>query len=261
MQGKQEQADDIRRGILKVQAVPWEVWNSERVPELLERAFDPKQISRKPRQALFDYALYYDDPPLIDQLNQHRFEPARPLIQYRYHWGEFDLNQAVYARQRSGLLKRHLSPYEGRHFKDILQQSDRYGVDYRNPFNHTPLMLGAWAGNGALVEALLERGANADCIDNYGLTAWQLALLRAFEDADYAARLFPAVHERLQPSSVSLKAADRLIKLDNRVGEFMVFQTFFVLLRWEGKFMAKTGGAPVSGRPTSASASSGSRTT
>ncbi len=244
LQGKQEQADEIRRDILKVQAVPWEVWNSERVPELLERAFDPQQISRKPRQALFDYALYYDDPPLIDQLNQHRFEPARPLIQYRYHWGEFDLNQAVYARQRSGLLKRHLSPYEGRHFKDILQQSDRYGVDYRNPFNHTPLMLGAWAGNGALVEALLERGANAACIDNYGLTAWQLALLRAFEDADYAARLFPAMHERLQPSSVSLKAADRLIKLDNRVGEFMVFQTFFVLLRWKvnhGKNWWRTG--------------------
>ena len=56
-------------------------------------------------------------------------------------------------------------------------------------------------------------------------------MLRAFEEADYATRLFAAVHERLQASSVSLKAADRLIKLDNRVGEFMVFQIFFVLLR------------------------------
>ncbi len=232
LQGKQEQAEEIRRGILKVQAVPWEVWSSERVPDLLERAFDPKQISRKPKQALFDYALYYDDPPLIDQLDQHRFDPARPLIAYRRDSDNFFfLDKPAYVRQRSGLLKRHLSPYEGRHFKDILRQCDSYGVDYRNPFNHTPLMLGARAGNGALVDALLERGANIDCIDNYGLTAWQLALLRAFEDVDYAARQFPAVHERLQASSVSLKAADRLIKLDNRVGEFMVFQTFFVLLR------------------------------
>jgi hypothetical protein len=231
LQGKQEQADDIRRGILKTQAVPWDVWSGERVPDLMERAFDPKQISRKPKQALFDYALYYDDPPLIDQLDQHRFEPARLLIEYRYRSGGIGLNKAVYARQRSGLLKRHLSPYEGRHFKDILRQCDSYGVDYRNPFNHTPLMLAARAGNGALLAALVERGANADCIDNYGLTAWQLALLRAFEDAEFATRLFPAVHERLEPSSVSLKAADRLIKLDNRVGEFMVFETFFVLLR------------------------------
>ena len=230
LQGKQEQADDIRRGILKVQPVPWEVWSSERVPELLERAFDPQQISRKPRQALFDYALYYDDPPLIDQLDRHRYEPARPLIEYR-RGDLFILYKQAYLRQRSGLLKRYLSPYEGRHFKDILQQCDRYGVDYRNPFNHTPLMLAARAGNIALLDALLERGANADCLDNYGLTAWQGALLRAFEEADYVTRLFPAVHERLQASSVSLKAADRLIKLDNRVGEFMAFQMFFVLLR------------------------------
>jgi hypothetical protein len=124
-----------------------------------------------------------------------------------------------------------LSPYEGRHIKDLLRQCDSYGVDYRNMFNHTPLMLAARTGNLALLDALLERGANADCIDNYGLTAWQLALLRAFEEEAFATRLFPAVHERLQASSVSLKAADRLIKLDNRAGEFMVFQTFFVLLR------------------------------
>ena len=232
LQGKQEQADEIRRGILKVQAVPWEVWSSERVPELLERAFDPQQISRKPKQALFDYALYYDDPPLIAQLEQHRFESARPLIAYRRDSdGLFILDRRACLRQQAGLLKRYLSPYEGRHFKDILQQCDRYGLDYRNPFNQTPLMLAARAGNIALLDALLERGANADCLDNYGLTAWQLALLRAFEDVEFATRLFPAAHERLQPSSVSLKAADRLIKLDNRVGEFMVFQSFFVLLR------------------------------
>lgn len=230
LQGKQEQADEIRRGILKVQTVPWEVWSGERVPDLIERAFDPKQISRKPKQALFDYALYYDEPSLINQLDQHRFEPAQPLIEGRYdRW--FDLRRTAYARQRSNLLKRHLSLYEGRHIKDLLRQCDGYGVDYRNPFNHTPLMLAARAGNLALLDALLERGANADCIDNYGLTAWQLALLRSFEEEEFATRLFPSVHERLQASSVSLKAADRLIKLDNRAGEFMAFQTFFVLLR------------------------------
>ena len=232
LQGKQEQADEIRRGILKTQSVPWEVWNSERMPDLLERSFAPKQISRKPRQALFDYALYYDEISLIDQLEQHHFDPARPLIELRFDHG-YELNKKVYERLRAGQLKKHWSPYEGRHLKDILRQCDNYGVDYRNPFNHTPLMLAAQAGNAALLDALLERGANVDCIDNYGLTAWQLALLRAFEDREFAIRLFPAVHERLQASSVSLKAADRLIKLDNRAGEFMAFQMFFVLLRWK----------------------------
>lgn len=230
LQGKQEQADEIRRGILKTQTVPWEVWSGDRVPDLMERAFDPKQISRKPKQALFDYALYYDEPSLIYQLDQHRFEPARPLMEEHYRQG-FGLRKVVYARQRSSLLKRYLSPYEVRNFKDLLRQCDSYGIDYRNQFNQTPLMLAARTGNLALLDALLERGANADCIDNYGLTAWQLALLRAFDEHEFATRQFPSVHERLQASSISLKAADRLIKLDNRVGEFMVFQTFFVLLR------------------------------
>jgi hypothetical protein len=232
LQGKQEQAEEIRRGILKTQTVPWEVCDSARLPGLLERALDPQQISQKPKQAVFDYALYYDEPWLIDQLDQHHYDRARPLILWRVR-SYVQLDQVAYARLRAGLLKKHLSAYEVRHFKDILRQCDSYGVDYRNPFNQTPLMLAARAGNIALIEALLERGANSDALDNYGFTAWQIALLRAFEDSEYAVHRFPPIHERLQPSSVSLKARDRLIKLDNRLGEFLVFQAFFVLLRWK----------------------------
>jgi len=78
LQGKQEQADDIRRGILKVPGRTLGVWNSERVPELLERAFDPKQISRKPQAGPVRLRPVLRRPPLIDQLDQHRFESARP---------------------------------------------------------------------------------------------------------------------------------------------------------------------------------------
>jgi len=54
---------------------------------------------------------------------------------------------------------------------------------------------------------LLEAGANADCIDNYGLTAWQTRPAAGLRGRGLRRPPgFPAMHERLQPSSVSLKA-------------------------------------------------------
>jgi Ankyrin repeats (many copies) len=97
-------------------------------------------------------------------------------------------------------------------------------------FNTTPLMLAASAGNEALVRELLAWGANAELTDNYGRTAWQHALTRAVHQKHYAVGLFQGVHELLAPGSISLKAEDRLIKIDASQGEFLLFQLFFSLL-------------------------------
>jgi len=42
----------------------------------------------------------------------------------------------------------------------VLRQCGQFGPDHRTNFNATPLMLAAQCGNVALVEALLERGAD-----------------------------------------------------------------------------------------------------
>ncbi|MBI5102126.1 MAG: hypothetical protein HZB33_09875 [Nitrospirae bacterium] len=228
-QGRQEQADEIRRDILKVQTVPWDVHAPERIAMLLERACDPKEISQKPRKAVFDYSLFYNDRLLMEALAEHGFEKAKKFSHvvsgHRFFKAE------IYEPQRSQFVASFLQRYSGKFFKDVLNECGRYGVDHRTAFNKTPLMLAALAGNIALVKELLSAGADAELTDNYGLTAWQGALQRASQDNKFASELFPRVHEILAPSSVSLKVDGRLIKLDSVQGEFLLFHLFLTGLR------------------------------
>jgi len=91
-------------------------------------------------------------------------------------------------------------------------------------------MLAAAAGNTSLISDLLHAGADAELADNYGVTAWQGALQRALLDKKYAAEQFPLVHELLAPSHVSLKIEDRLVKIDARQGEFLLYHIFFAII-------------------------------
>lgn len=229
LQGRQEQADEIRRDILKTQSVPWNVCTPDRVIELLALACDKKEISQKPRKTLFEYGLFYDDQILIELLSINGFDKAKRLS-YLQHGYRF-FNQQLYGQQRSQFMTSFLQRYAGRFFKDIIRECELYGVNHRTMFNKTPLMLAALAGNEVLIKELLAAGADAELTDNYGLTAWQGALQRATQDRKFSTELFARAHEILAPSSVSLKVDDRLIKIDGRQGEFLIFNLFLTGLR------------------------------
>ena len=85
-------------------------------------------------------------------------------------------------RAVAAIRERLLRPYLERSPKTISQDCGLYGVDHRTYCGATPLMLAARAGNVALVEQLLERGADADLVDDYGHTAWMGALNRGIDD-------------------------------------------------------------------------------
>ncbi|MFP3560121.1 ankyrin repeat domain-containing protein, partial [Paraburkholderia sp. SIMBA_049] len=93
----------------------------------------------------------------------------------------------TFGQQRAVFARKSYVPFFANHFKDILRQCDLHGVDHRLPMNQTPLMAAAAAGNVALVEALLERGADRDAVDHYGHNALHWALRQAFGDAKFAA--------------------------------------------------------------------------
>ncbi len=215
LQGKQEQAEAIRRDILKQAAVPWPVFDPARVTELLVKVFRDQVPGGKLRQQLLEVAACHDEPTLAHWLvDEGNYEPAKNFEKQRVHLG-----------------RKHHATYFARHFRDILRDTERYGIDHRLPMNLTPLMAAAAAGNVALVEALLERGANREAADHFGGNALHWALREAFRDAAFARGPFAALYDLLAPASIDVNTGNRLVRIDRHQSEYLLFQTCWTLFK------------------------------
>lgn len=215
LQGKQEQADAIRQTILKQTPVPWLVFDEPAVTDLLLAVFRQQAPGGKKRQQLYDIALCHDEPVLADWLAQEaKFDAAR-----------------AFAQQRPTQARKTYVPYFANHFKDILRQCERHGIEHRLPMNLTPLMAAAAAGNVPLVEALLERGANREAIDHHGCNALHWAMREAFREPKFARGPFAGLYELLAPASVDLRTSERLVRLDRHLSEYFLFQTLWALFK------------------------------
>ena len=81
-------------------------------------------------------------------------------------------------------------------------------------------MLAARAGNVALIETLLARGADPELADDYGHTAWMGALNRAIDDPAFARAHLGALFEPLGPETLDVQTGGRLVRLERGQGEF-----------------------------------------
>ena len=228
LQGKQEQAEEIRREILKIKEVPWEVLKGERLKGLEHRALAENDKSAK--LLLFEYALVYGDRSRLNALAESGFKPAT-----RPEKGLKLLNQ------------KYFFPYDVRKPDAMLREVEGFGVDFRNPFNQTPLMLAARFGKEEHVERLVEMGADTGLVNNVGLNAFQTALEQACLDPDYAEKKLGTVYETLEPQELVIQVGGRLRKLDNHLMEFLMLNLMMTMFYTRlGENVAK-GGAFSSG--------------
>ncbi len=213
LQGKQEQADAIHAQVLKQAPVPWPVFDEARLRETLTKVFREQLPGNKAKQQLYEYAAFYDEPVLAYWLARHaRFDNAERFGQ-------------LHASMRS----KHLHAYATSRFKDILQQCERHGINHRTAMNQTPLMAAAAAGNVALVETLLDQGADPESVDHFGRNALHWAMLQAFRDGSFAKGPFPAIYDRIAPAAVDVQSGERLVRIHKHLSEYFLFQTLWAL--------------------------------
>ena len=210
LQGKDEQAADIREQILKQREVPWTVLRGEALADLQAKALERQD--KRACIALMEYALVYNDQRWLNALVKAGFKAAKQP------------KKAV-----AVLDRKYFMLYGLKHPGGVLREVDKYGVDFRNVFCQTPLMIASRTGNAQLVEALLDRDADTALVDGNGLNAFQIALERSCVDERFARVKLPGIFERLAPSSLDIQIDERLVRLDRRLMEYLMLCIAIVL--------------------------------
>ena len=209
-QGKQQQAEQIRSEILQQQTPDWTVYNESNIQDLLHLALDEQQ--RKAKLTLFEYSLVYDDKLYRNALIKAGFKPA------------------LTPKNGTALLhKKYFMNYQSKNLSAVTQLIHRYGVDFRNTFNQTPLMIATQYGNIKLIHLLVEQKAHKSLTNNKGHNAFQIALYLAWKDKQYAEKKLLRVFLALSPDSMDLRINNQTIKLDKQRSEFFLINLIMAL--------------------------------
>jgi hypothetical protein len=210
LQGKQEQADAIRKNILRVAPVPWPVLDRAGFRQTHIRAFAPGSVYNKAKQHLFEFAAFHELVSLCVALQgQPAYRPPRP-------------REATAAQAR----ERALGAYLKGDARQALADVGRYGLEHRSMMGMTPLMMATDVGDLELARTLVERGARIEAIDTLGRMPIHFALRRAFHDRDYAQDKLGAFYELLCPTAIELEADGRRLRLARNQGEFFLLLCF-----------------------------------
>ncbi len=214
LQGKTEQAEQIRREVLETQPVPWVVVDANTLPQVRERAIGAGPRDKAMQQLLFEYAVTYDATTLLAPLVAAGFRHAR--------------------KAESGLEfieRTHHAPYREKRSSTLATQLRKHGVDFRNPLNETPLMISARFGRTDLVEELLALGADPELRDNAGRTALR-TVLKSWRDMKLTKpSSFSEVYRLLVREPIRVKVANRMAKLDPSTMEWFLLSFCLVEYR------------------------------
>ena len=218
LQGKKEQAERIRREILKEETPNWVVIKDRELKQLVYQAFELK--NKKAQLSLFEYSVIYQHQAYLTHLAQIGFKPAL---------GIFNRAQVIQAHKaEQSILSKYYMNYQVKHPTALLKKIEKFGINHRNEFNQTPLMATVWAGNADFYRQLLQDGADLQLLDAYQFNVFQIALQRVLLQSKYKSA-FSELIQDLPQDSLILQIQHRLFKLESHQPEYLIFQLMYVM--------------------------------
>jgi hypothetical protein len=211
LQGKKEQADDIKKNILHIQKPDWEPITPDNIEELKQKALDPNVYNKKAKDLLFMYALLYND--------QNSIETLAKLNYKRAEHPEFE---------RNSINRKYYSNYNTDNVKGVEQEIKRYGVNFRDQFNLTPLLAAAENGSIKVIDFLLNQNAETDVTDNNGRNPFRIAINKLYFSPQSINKL-EGIFPRLITDNIRIMVKDRLVKIPNRSMEYFLLNIFMTL--------------------------------
>lgn len=227
LQGKQEQAEAIRRNILRITPVPWTVLDDEGFVATHDKVFAPNSVYNKAKQQLFDFAAFHRVSSLAHAITvKAKFHPPKP-----------------YLETATATRDRFLPMYQAKDTSRVMTDVSRYGLEHRNMMGLTPLMMAAYAGNEDLVQVLCDQGARVDAVDTFGRMPFHFALRRAYYDPAFAREKLGVFYELLCPTGIDVEVDGKLMRLSRTSGEFFLLALMMaVFFELYGTFGARMHG-------------------
>jgi len=228
MQGKKEQAEEIRKSILEIRQPDWEPLTPENIDGLKEQALNPDHYNKKAKDLLFAYALIYNDTDSIRQLSGLKYRKADN-----------------YEHERRPVFRKYYGIYERDDVQSVEQNIRKYGVDYRDQFNMTPMLAAIQSGSLEILDFLIRCGADSSLTDNAGKNALQIALYQCWFRPEYIKKL-DSVFPYLVTDHIKIMVDDHMIKIDNHKIEYFLLNFFislqaFIVSACDDSFWASRG--------------------
>lgn len=215
--GRKEHAEAIRAKIGKASPVPWEVvtyrdYVDIRDKNLIEELEEKANISFNFRETkkLYNFLLFYPD--FIGMLFLNRNSKNR-LKQLWLEMPRFN--------------KQLLMPFETDRPQRIEALINKYGPNYRNEIGLTPLMLAAMAGATNIIKYLLMAGADPNITDNWGRTAYALAIVRAHKNEVFLNQKLRGVAELVMPPFFNSKGESHNVSIPS--GELSYYISHIII--------------------------------
>jgi len=212
MMGKSEQAEAIRKNILVTVKPNWEPMTPERYIAIREEALNPEQFNKKAKDHLFDFALIHNQILILEKLAALNYRRAEKP-----------------ENERGSIFRKYYQPYRDDNLKMVVQEINKYGIDYRDVHNFTPLHAAVFSGAVKITAALLENGANPSPADTFYKTPLQIALQQAYIDPSYAKLKLGKIYPLLLADAINIQVDQQLIKIDPHKIEFFMLQFFIAV--------------------------------